>query len=182
MVEGGTDSLTTTHVAERTGFAVGTIYQYFSNRSDLLMAAHDRMLERISVGISQAASTVDLTVGDPIDEMIRLYVETAKSYPGYLALLNFAHVHQSMEDAGAVVDASVGDIVSFFVRHYAPDACEVQVLVSRTVIVNILNVLTDVVLLERDPCLQERYLQEMIGLCRFALEKGARRPAASDLQ
>lgn len=171
VVEHGSDSLTTTQIAEKTGFAVGTIYQYYSNRTDLMMGAHDRMLERMAVGVAEAAATVDVNQGGSIDELIRLYVETTKSYPGYLSLLKFAHVNQSLEHSGANIDAFIGDIVSYFILSRAPNASLVQLLVSRTVVVNLLSVLTDVVLLEQDPCLQERYLKEMIAHCKFALDR-----------
>ena len=89
VVEQGSDSITTTQIAEKTGFAVGTIYQYYSNRTDLLMAAHDRMLERMASGVADAASRVDPLNDESVETLIRLYVETAKSYPGYLSLLKF---------------------------------------------------------------------------------------------
>jgi AcrR family transcriptional regulator len=171
VVEHGSDSVTTTQIAEITGFAVGTIYQYFSDRTDLLMGAHDRMLERMASGVAEAAAIVDISRDDSVDELIRLYVETAKSYPGYLSLLKFAHVNQSLEHSGANIDAFIGDIVGYFILSRTPNVCELQLLISRTVVVNLLSVLTDVVLLEQDSHLQDRYLDEMIAHCNFALDR-----------
>ncbi len=175
VVEQGSDSITTTQIAEKTGFAVGTIYQYYSNRTDLLMAAHDRMLERMASGVADAASRVDPLDDESVEALIRLYVETAKSYPGYLSLLKFAHANQSLEHSGANIDAFVGEIVSHFILARAPHICDMQVKISRTIAVNLLSVLTDLVLLEADPYLQERYLAEMIAHCRFALERASSR-------
>ena len=171
VVEQGTDSVSTTQIAEITGFAVGTIYQYFSNRTDILMAAHDRMLQRMTSGIVEAAQSVDDINTESIDHLFRLYVQTAKSYPGYMSLLKFAHAHQSLEQSGSTIDLFVGDTVRMFAKAQAPGACEMELQVTRTIIVNLLSVLTDVVLLEPNPRLQERYLEEMIAHCSFALEK-----------
>ncbi len=171
VVEHGSDAVTTTEIAEVTGFAVGTIYQYFSNRTDILMSAHDRMLERMASGVAQAAASIDISRASSIDQLFRLYVETAKSYPGYLSLLKFAHGNQSLEHSGSNIDAFVGDIVRHFILSRVPDISDTQLLVSKTVIVNLLSVLTDVVLLEQDPELQARYLDEMIAHCTFALER-----------
>ena len=182
VVESDIDSMTTTQVAERTGFAIGTIYQYYSNRTDLLMAAHDRMHERISKDIAQAASALDVMNCDPVDMLIRLYVDKAKAYPGYLSFLRFSNFNKSLYHSGALADAAVGELVSFFVRYYAPDASEIQWEISRTVIVSVLSVLTDVALLEKDPERQEYYVREMVATCRFLLKKGSCSPSSHDLQ
>ncbi len=171
VVADGTESITTTQIAESTGFAVGTVYQYFSNRTDLLMAAHDRMLERMAAKVAEAAAELNLADDESVDRLIRLYMETAQSVPGYLSLLKFAHVNQSLEHSGANIDAFVGDVVHYFVLARAPQACPLQIAISRTIVVNLLSALTDIVLLEQDPRLQERYLTEMIAHCRFALNR-----------
>lgn len=174
VVAHGPDAVTTTQIAEVTGFAVGTIYQYFSNRTDILMGAHDRMLERISSEVAEAAAVADLTHNESIDHLIRLYVDTAKAYPGYLSLLKFAHANQSLEHSGSNIDAFVGDLVRLAVLSKAPNISDGQLNVTRTVVVNLLSVLTDVVLLERDPELQERFLNEMIAHCTHALNKAGK--------
>lgn len=171
VVEHGTDSITTTQIAEATGFAVGTIYQYFSNRTDILMAAHDRMLERIYSGVAEAAASADTSCSASLGHLVRLYVGTAKSYPGYMSLLKFAHANQSLEHSGSNIDAFVGDFVRTIVLTRSPGASEQQLLVTKAVVVNILSVLTDVVLLEQDPKLQDRYLNEMVAHCTYALDK-----------
>ncbi len=48
LVEIGKERLTTTHVAYRAGVSVGTLYQYFPNKSALLQAALRRHLETVS--------------------------------------------------------------------------------------------------------------------------------------
>ena len=173
VVSGRIDSITTTQIAAATGFAVGTIYQYYSNRTDLLMAAHDRMLERMADQVTEIAASVDLFADDSVEKMIRLYVATAQSVPGYLALLKFAHMNQSLEHSGAKLEATIGHIVHHFVVAAAPQACAIQIEIGRRIIVNLLSVLTDIVLLEQDGYLQERFLDEMVAHCRFALERVA---------
>lgn len=175
VVSGQIDAITTTQVAAATGFAVGTIYQYFSNRTDLLMAAHDRMLERSAAQVTEAVSTVDFSDDDSVDRMIRLYVETAKSVPGYLTLLQFAYMNQSVEHSGAKVEATIGDAIHHYIVAADPDADAEKINISKRIIVNLLSFLTDIVLLEEDPQRQEQYLREMIAHCRFALARVASR-------
>ena len=141
VVVQGSDSITTTQIAEQTGFAVGTIYQYYSNRTDLLMAAHDRMLERMAEGVAEAATRVDPKREDSVDVLIRLYVQTAKSNPGYLSLLKFAHANQSLAAQRSEcrrIGAVGSSATSYATR--APNASEAEARISHTIPDNLLSV------------------------------------------
>ncbi|ADW68148.1 TetR/AcrR family transcriptional regulator [Granulicella tundricola] len=51
----GKDRLTTTRVAQRAGVSVGTLYQYFPNKSSLLQAALRNHLEDVTSSVEQAS-------------------------------------------------------------------------------------------------------------------------------
>ncbi|MCR9134637.1 MAG: TetR/AcrR family transcriptional regulator [Alphaproteobacteria bacterium] len=165
----GTEALTTTHVAEETGFAVGTIYQYFGNRADLLIAAHDRLLERLAAGVTQAAARLDAFDEDSVEKLIRLFVDNARENPSYISLLNFAYLNKTYRHTDVVADDFIGDLVSHIAAARSPDISPADLQVRRIVTVNVLTILTNVLLLEEDGRLQERYLQEMVDHCNLAL-------------
>jgi AcrR family transcriptional regulator len=50
----GKERLTTTKVAARAGFSIGTLYQYFPNKSSLLQAALRRHLEKVAQAVERA--------------------------------------------------------------------------------------------------------------------------------
>ena len=54
LVAAGKERLTTTRVAARAGVSIGTLYQYFPNKSALLRAALKRHLEQIAGAVERA--------------------------------------------------------------------------------------------------------------------------------
>jgi AcrR family transcriptional regulator len=72
---GAPERLTTNHVAERAGYAIGTLYRYFPNKLALLraMAAHE-------VGVQTAKVQADLaglTSTVPVEAIVRIFVRAA---------------------------------------------------------------------------------------------------------
>ena len=63
----GKERLTTTNVARRAGVSVGTLYQYFPNKSALLQAALTRHLLHVADVIE---STCAQQHGKPLDQMV----------------------------------------------------------------------------------------------------------------
>ena len=68
----GRERLTTTRVAHRAGVSVGTLYQYFPNKSALLQAALSRHLTRITEAVEQACAAHS---GQPLSEMAGAFVD-----------------------------------------------------------------------------------------------------------
>jgi AcrR family transcriptional regulator len=56
LLEVGKERLTTTRVALRAGVSVGTLYQYFPNKSSLLQAVLRRHLSDVADGVEEACS------------------------------------------------------------------------------------------------------------------------------
>ena len=168
------EDLTTTQIAERTGLAVGTIYQYFGNRTELLIAAEVRMFERLAAKVAGEFLKVMSEPSDgPIEKLIGIYIESAKAQPGYIQLLRFSVVNKPPGVNEATVDEFIGDMVSAFIRQQLPDISDSQVEVTRRTVVNILGVLCDVVLLTKDPDIQARIQAELVAHCKFALYRAA---------
>jgi AcrR family transcriptional regulator len=57
LIAVGKDRLTTTRVAERAGVSVGTLYQYYPNKTSLLQAILKRKLEGATEAIEHACAT-----------------------------------------------------------------------------------------------------------------------------
>src|SRR5271167_2767949 len=56
LLQVGKERLTTTRVARRAGVSVGTLYQYFPNKSALLKAALKRHLDEVSEAVERVCA------------------------------------------------------------------------------------------------------------------------------
>ena len=66
LLRAGKERLTTTRVARRAGVSVGTLYQYFPNKTAMLKAALTRHVEEIAETIEQVCREQN---GNPLDQM-----------------------------------------------------------------------------------------------------------------
>lgn len=66
LLKFGKDRLTTTRVAARAGVSVGTLYQYFPNKSALLRAALQRHMDEIGLAVETVCRK---QAGSPLEEM-----------------------------------------------------------------------------------------------------------------
>jgi AcrR family transcriptional regulator len=82
LMQGDMQALTTTKVADRAGVSVGTLYQYFPNKSALLAAALERHLNAVLTAVEKACSTAK---GQPIQAMgaslVGAYIDAKLSRP-----------------------------------------------------------------------------------------------------
>jgi AcrR family transcriptional regulator len=69
----GKERLTTTRVAHRAGVSVGTLYQYFPNKSALLKAVLRKHLEGVTAEVEHACQEMR---GAPLEEIVTAMVNT----------------------------------------------------------------------------------------------------------
>jgi len=72
LLREGKERLTTTRVAARAGVSVGTLYQYFPNKSALLQAALKRHLDQVAEAVERVCSEQR---GRPAGEMAEALVK-----------------------------------------------------------------------------------------------------------
>lgn len=72
LLEAGKERLTTTRVASRAGVSVGTLYQYFPNKSALLQAALKRHLDVVTEAVEQVCQEQK---GNPVQSMATALVD-----------------------------------------------------------------------------------------------------------
>ncbi len=177
----GLEALTTTAVAKHSGMAVGTIYQYFSNRTEMALETYERMFERLAEQIEEEAESDDEEKGvnDPIRRLIFLYLNNAENHPGFIPLLQFARINRQHEDAKSSAEEKIEKLVNQYLKLYLPGIESTDLYVVRHIVLRLLRTLADAVLLQSDAALRARFSEELVEHCKFAIERAKRTRSSS---
>jgi AcrR family transcriptional regulator len=112
LLDVGKEQLTTTRVAHRAGVSVGTLYQYFPNKSALLQAALRNHLESVAEALEKVCQEER---GSPLPQMVTRIVNTfleakIKDLKTSLALYSVSSDVDGLriaKDAGARVNKAI---------------------------------------------------------------------------
>jgi AcrR family transcriptional regulator len=146
----GKERLTTTRVASRAGVSVGTLYQYFPNKSALLKAALKRHLDEVTEAVERVCLAQK---GMPVEQMATALITTFLEAKMRDAKTSVALYAVSSDVDGAKIVQQVGTR-------------------SNTAIVEMLTSAREP--LTKEPQLVAAMLQgAMVGVSRRLLESGA---------
>jgi AcrR family transcriptional regulator len=82
VAQEGADGVSTNAVAERAGFGVGTLYQYFRNKEALLLGLMQREADKVRGEVAELTKRGDqLTVDQGIRELMRIVIRAFGSRP-----------------------------------------------------------------------------------------------------
>jgi len=168
----GADAVTTTRIARETGVAVGTIYRYFTNRDEIMLAAYDATVTRI-VAICAADVPHTDPAASPLDaaeRLLSLYLATAETIPSHAGLLKAMRAIRPVEadQTGNNEVTIVGGLLLPFWRHHTdrpPDPARLHFLGI------LLGTLVDLYLMTPDPRDRQRFHDEITAHMRLALSR-----------
>jgi AcrR family transcriptional regulator len=111
----GEEGLTANHIAERAGFSIGTLYQYFPNRESILDTLIDREREASDRRIRAALAQIKGGgIADTVREIVRILINSftrhgrmRKSFALSIMRLAIARGNQTRLDliSGAIIEA-----------------------------------------------------------------------------
>jgi AcrR family transcriptional regulator len=149
LVAIGKDRLTTTRVAERAGVSVGTLYQYFPNKSALLQAALKRHLDAVADAVEQVCRAQH---GGTLQEMASALITAFLAAKMKKAKISAALYSISSDIDGSKIVKQMGVRTNKAITEMLSSACEP---------------------LTKDPQLVASMLQDaMIGIARRMIESG----------
>lgn len=149
----GAGAVTTTRVADAAGVSVGTLYRYFADRDDLLLAAYDATVERIVATCAGALESLPGTIGieEAARRLLAVYLEAAEAIPSHARLLKAMRAIRPVEaDHSDERSGVVGEILAPFFVRFAASGTAVDPM--RLNLLNVLmGTLVDLYLVTRTP-------------------------------
>jgi AcrR family transcriptional regulator len=102
LVAGGTEAINTNAIADRAQIAVGSIYQYFSNKEAILTALSDRYMQQLAANTLNALQqdVAGLDEQMMVDRVIDPMIAFERYHPA------FRYLQASVENSGALADAA----------------------------------------------------------------------------
>jgi AcrR family transcriptional regulator len=153
VAEEGAAAVTTTRVADAAGVSVGTLYRYFADRDDLLLAAYDGTVERIvSVCAGALESLPDgLSVEDAARRLLAVYLAAAEAIPAHAGLLKAMRAVRPVEaDHDNAHSGVIEEILAPFLARFAAPGTKADPM--RLNLLNVLmSTLVDLYLVTRSP-------------------------------
>ena len=120
----GPGAFTTNLVAARAGVSIGSLYQYFANKDELLLALMRREYERLAEGLRRALVQ---TEGAPFEEAVAVMLDetVGSGRPSYRVMRAVEAECRRIGDLSAFagVEAETKDLHDRFFRRFVRDDC-----------------------------------------------------------
>ena len=99
----GYPNVTTNHIAEQAGVSVGSLYQFFSDKDEILAALQDKWTTRLGAELDERLRVgPDTDIAETIDQVLDLHAALNREPPG---LLGFLLISTAGTDHNGVVAA-----------------------------------------------------------------------------
>ena len=156
LVADGYDALTTTRVAERAGVSIGTLYQYFPDKDDLVaalveghLAAEEAALAAAFADLEAAGGSAEVPLADAIDRLVGAFVSVFAEAPERSSAL-YAQVPYVKWQSGVLgVARRTTEAVTTLLQAHAADLRRPDATLAAFVVVHAVDTLTQRAVTER---------------------------------
>jgi len=120
--EKGFEATTTNDIAEHSGMAVGSLYQYFDNKEAIAEALASRYVEALKeatdrfIKVDVAGVSTDVAVGALLDPLVKFHVENPAFSPLWLG----ADYSKSLRRAMTSMEDNMLERIEWMVRSHMP--------------------------------------------------------------
>lgn len=113
LIEEGPTAVTTTGISAAAGVPVGSVYQYFEDRDDILSNLYDAAYNEVEAKVRDALAA--LAPGQPVratlEEVIRTFWLAAREHPTFRPLTRWANSQRSLWEVTPTLDSSLAALV-----------------------------------------------------------------------
>ncbi|MER5276815.1 TetR/AcrR family transcriptional regulator [Streptomyces sp. NPDC002809] len=114
----GYEALTMRRIAEEAGTPVGTIYQFYADKSAVVDALGQRYLDAFKAAIDDLVErTVEGELSDPVGMMVGVYAELFRSQAGGMALWAGRHLSPELARADEASNTLIAEGLQRIVEH-----------------------------------------------------------------
>lgn len=169
----GYPNVTTNHIAERAGVSVGSLYQFFSDKEEILAALQDKWTMRLGAELDLRLRVDEHTdLAETIDQVLDVHAELNRQPPGLLGFLLISTL--GTDDHNGVVAAIHQRLVDML-RLRAPTLSRHRVNVVAGMLVHIANGLYSVGLTAgaTDPAVRDEVRAALLGYLNPILAESA---------
>jgi AcrR family transcriptional regulator len=159
----GYPNVTTNHIAEHAGVSVGSLYQFFSDKEEILAALQDKWTMRLGAELDLRLRVDEHTdLAETIDQVLDVHAELNRQPPGLLGFLLISTL--GTDDHNGVVTAIHQRLVDML-RLRAPTLSRHRVNVVAGMLVHIANGLYSVGLTAgaTDPAVRDEVRAALLG-------------------
>ncbi len=111
LLHGGYEAMTTSQLAKDAGISVGSLYQFFKNKEDVLNALAVHYLQALGQTMDAmfAPNVADMRTEDAISQTVDLLVSYLANYPAYLHIIGAGWLSEGVREIINVADQRVTD-------------------------------------------------------------------------
>lgn len=107
------DQISTNHIADRAGVSIGTLYQYFPNKTAIFVAIAEHDIERRFRPVAEALANADGTLGeDATRQMMRAFIKSFADAKHNAALIRVLMATRSTAEARTLPVDAIAKLLS----------------------------------------------------------------------
>ncbi|CAE6714208.1 HTH-type transcriptional regulator BetI [Paraburkholderia nemoris] len=139
LLTDGLERLTTTRVARRAGFAVGTVYQYYANKNELIYAIAHRHLDYVTSSVEKAChqlehGALDDMVAGLVDAFVTAKYERASEVRALYLGWSEIDARELIRDAFRRLERATADMLASTVELETVELSTVAFMLTSTLV------------------------------------------------
>ncbi|WP_262693429.1 TetR/AcrR family transcriptional regulator [Kordiimonas aquimaris] len=113
LINGKPEDVSTTAIARAANVPVGSIYQYFEDRNDILRQLYETAYMEVSNQVVISLKSIDSSIGfDAINrKQLHCFWQTARNHPTFRALTRWANHEYSFAEVTPGVKSGLGELI-----------------------------------------------------------------------
>lgn len=163
LLEGGPQAVTTTSIAQAAEIPVGSIYQYFEDKDDVISTLYDAAYAEVESEVIAVMADIEHGLGfkETHEQLVRAFWQAARAHRTFRPLTRWANSQRSLWDATPGPESSLGQMVIKTLEIAGATLPDNRREAMLRTIVTTLSVLIDQAIEEDDEDIAETLILEM---------------------